>query len=198
MFSYSTGYYVSPPIGQYLKFKNRCSLINYIMVQYYSGELQRKYGNEIPPILTHGERLVSIWVRGKGMTTFVLLHAQPFIWWHTTRCGYRYWLLNCSLQTCMGGGERGAVQSKFTSSKCGRGAGVDRPAQHPSPPLPPPGPKVNLLYTPQPPEPYLYLQSCSKTRIHKRSQHTIQNTAAAAKLMYIKLLMYLFFYGTWP
>jgi hypothetical protein len=26
MFSYSTGYYVSPPIDQYLKFKNRCSL----------------------------------------------------------------------------------------------------------------------------------------------------------------------------
>ncbi len=27
MFSYSTGYYVSPPIDQYLKFKNRCSLV---------------------------------------------------------------------------------------------------------------------------------------------------------------------------
>jgi hypothetical protein len=27
MFSYSTGYYVSPPIDQYLKFKNRCSLL---------------------------------------------------------------------------------------------------------------------------------------------------------------------------
>ncbi len=27
MFSYSTGYYVSPPDDQYLKFKNRCSLI---------------------------------------------------------------------------------------------------------------------------------------------------------------------------
>ena len=26
MFSYSTGYYVSPPNDQYLKFKNRCSL----------------------------------------------------------------------------------------------------------------------------------------------------------------------------
>ncbi len=26
MFSYSTGYYVSPPVDQYLKFKNRCSL----------------------------------------------------------------------------------------------------------------------------------------------------------------------------
>ncbi len=26
MFSYSTGNYVSPPIDQYLKFKNRCSL----------------------------------------------------------------------------------------------------------------------------------------------------------------------------
>ncbi len=26
MFSYSTGYYVSPPDDQYLKFKNRCSL----------------------------------------------------------------------------------------------------------------------------------------------------------------------------
>jgi hypothetical protein len=28
MFSYSTGYYVSPPVDQYLKFKNRCSLVN--------------------------------------------------------------------------------------------------------------------------------------------------------------------------
>jgi hypothetical protein len=28
MFSYSTGYYVSPPIDQYLKFKNRCSLVS--------------------------------------------------------------------------------------------------------------------------------------------------------------------------
>jgi hypothetical protein len=27
MFSYSTGYYVSPPDDQYLKFKNRCSLV---------------------------------------------------------------------------------------------------------------------------------------------------------------------------
>ncbi len=27
MFSYSTGYYVSLPDDQYLKFKNRCSLI---------------------------------------------------------------------------------------------------------------------------------------------------------------------------
>ncbi len=27
MFSYSTGYYVSPPDDQYLKFKNRCSLM---------------------------------------------------------------------------------------------------------------------------------------------------------------------------
>jgi hypothetical protein len=27
MFSYSKGYYVSPPDDQYLKFKNRCSLI---------------------------------------------------------------------------------------------------------------------------------------------------------------------------
>ncbi len=31
MFSYSTGYYVSPPDDQYLKFKNRCSLV-YSMV----------------------------------------------------------------------------------------------------------------------------------------------------------------------
>ncbi len=28
MFSYSTGYYVSPPDDQYLKFKNRCSLLS--------------------------------------------------------------------------------------------------------------------------------------------------------------------------
>jgi hypothetical protein len=28
MFSYSTGYYVSPPDDQYLKFKNRCSLMS--------------------------------------------------------------------------------------------------------------------------------------------------------------------------
>ncbi len=28
MFSYSTGYYVLPPDDQYLKFKNRCSLIH--------------------------------------------------------------------------------------------------------------------------------------------------------------------------
>ena len=28
MFSYSTGYYVSPPDDQYLKFKNRCSLMH--------------------------------------------------------------------------------------------------------------------------------------------------------------------------
>jgi hypothetical protein len=27
MFSYSTGYYVLPPDDQYLKFKNRCSLM---------------------------------------------------------------------------------------------------------------------------------------------------------------------------
>ncbi len=27
MFSYSTGDYVSPPVDQYLKFKNRCSLL---------------------------------------------------------------------------------------------------------------------------------------------------------------------------
>ncbi len=27
MFSYSRGYYVSPPDDQYLKFKNRCSLV---------------------------------------------------------------------------------------------------------------------------------------------------------------------------
>ena len=27
MFSYSKGYYVSPPDDQYLKFKNRCSLV---------------------------------------------------------------------------------------------------------------------------------------------------------------------------
>ncbi len=28
MFSYSTGYYVSLPVEQYLKFKNRCSLFH--------------------------------------------------------------------------------------------------------------------------------------------------------------------------
>ena len=28
MFSYSKGYYVSPPDDQYLKFKNRCSLVH--------------------------------------------------------------------------------------------------------------------------------------------------------------------------
>jgi hypothetical protein len=28
MFSYSKGYYVSPPDDQYLKFKNRCSLLH--------------------------------------------------------------------------------------------------------------------------------------------------------------------------
>jgi hypothetical protein len=28
MFSYSTGYYVPPPVDQYLKFKNRCSLLH--------------------------------------------------------------------------------------------------------------------------------------------------------------------------
>jgi hypothetical protein len=33
MFSYSTGYYVSPPDDQYLKFKNRCSLM-YMYVYY--------------------------------------------------------------------------------------------------------------------------------------------------------------------
>ncbi len=27
MFLYTTGYYVSPPVDQYLKFKNRCSLM---------------------------------------------------------------------------------------------------------------------------------------------------------------------------
>ncbi len=27
MFSYYTGYYVSPPVDQYLKFKTRCSLM---------------------------------------------------------------------------------------------------------------------------------------------------------------------------
>ncbi len=27
MFSYSTGYYIPPPVDQYLKFKNRCSLM---------------------------------------------------------------------------------------------------------------------------------------------------------------------------
>ncbi len=34
MFSYSTGYYVSQPVDQYLKFKNRCSLVNKYTVQY--------------------------------------------------------------------------------------------------------------------------------------------------------------------
>ena len=31
MFSYSTGYYVSPPDDQNLKFKNRCSLISSLL-----------------------------------------------------------------------------------------------------------------------------------------------------------------------
>jgi hypothetical protein len=31
MFSYSTGYYFSPPVDQYLKFKNRCSLLYTVM-----------------------------------------------------------------------------------------------------------------------------------------------------------------------
>ncbi len=35
MFSYSTGYYVSPPVDQYLKFKNRCSLMSI----YYSAPI---------------------------------------------------------------------------------------------------------------------------------------------------------------
>ncbi len=32
MFSYSTGYYNSPPDDQYLKFKNRCSLMVRVFV----------------------------------------------------------------------------------------------------------------------------------------------------------------------
>ncbi len=36
MFSYSTGYYVPPPVDQYIKFKNRCSLLfNYKFVLMY-------------------------------------------------------------------------------------------------------------------------------------------------------------------
>ncbi len=31
MFSYSIGYYVSPPDDQYLKFKNRCSLRTFLV-----------------------------------------------------------------------------------------------------------------------------------------------------------------------
>jgi hypothetical protein len=34
MFSYSTGYYVSPPDDQYLKFKNRCSLMYMLLSKY--------------------------------------------------------------------------------------------------------------------------------------------------------------------
>ncbi len=33
MFSYSTGYYVSPPDDQHLKFKNRCSLVTMYLEQ---------------------------------------------------------------------------------------------------------------------------------------------------------------------
>ena len=39
MFSYSRGYYVSPPDDQYLKFKNRCSLL----CMYKYGELTFSY-----------------------------------------------------------------------------------------------------------------------------------------------------------
>ncbi len=42
MFSYSTGYYVSPPIDQYLKFKNRCSLLG---IFYQAKTSRRSRGN---------------------------------------------------------------------------------------------------------------------------------------------------------
>ncbi len=38
MFSYSTGYYVLPPVDQYLKFKNRCSLVCSESVYVYETE----------------------------------------------------------------------------------------------------------------------------------------------------------------
>ncbi len=41
MFSYSTGYYVSPPDDQYLKFKNRCSLLRNDEIFYLQAAIQR-------------------------------------------------------------------------------------------------------------------------------------------------------------
>jgi hypothetical protein len=46
MFSYSTGYYVSPPDDQYLKFKNRCSLVQ--SFTYFAFEIT----NKIPELST--------------------------------------------------------------------------------------------------------------------------------------------------
>jgi hypothetical protein len=57
MFSYSTGYYVSPPDDQYLKFKNRCSLLRIAISWYRGGKHPTVLGVELSgPILSELSR----------------------------------------------------------------------------------------------------------------------------------------------
>jgi hypothetical protein len=58
MFSYSTGYYVSPPDDQYLKFKNRCSLLYSHVINVAHAELPThpKIAPSHPPASTSCNR----------------------------------------------------------------------------------------------------------------------------------------------
>ncbi len=104
-------------------------------------------------------------------------HSQPFLWWHTTSCGWISILITklCCTKACRDGGGRGAVQSKFTSSQCGWGADPSEFTLNSPPPIP-------ILIPTE--------HSCSKTGVHKT--HNIQYRIQLQKLVYIKLLMYLF------
>ncbi len=55
MFSYSKGYYVSPPDDQYLKFKNRCSLL---FIHQLQGELEQVTLTENPDDVRKGRSLI--------------------------------------------------------------------------------------------------------------------------------------------
>ncbi len=66
MFSYSTEYYVPPPIDQFLKFKNHCSLMARVSLHMapgltfkHPGELARLQGGggSTAPMSLHGPRV---------------------------------------------------------------------------------------------------------------------------------------------
>ncbi len=59
MFSYSKGYYVSPPDDQYLKFKNRCSLV-YTVEHIHFNSREEKAAKEIAEERRHGKQLNKI------------------------------------------------------------------------------------------------------------------------------------------
>ncbi len=79
MFSYSKGYYVSPPDDQYLKFKNRCSLLGRNKTYMY---------NIIIP---------AQWEFGKWHPGWGQEYRKAFftVWWFFNDIGFPFALFRC-------------------------------------------------------------------------------------------------------